>query len=189
MEACREAGLLIYGINAEVMPGQWEFQIGYRGFEGDKNDALQITDDVWYATWLLNRLAEDYDISVSYDNKPIKGDWNGSGMHANFSDTTLRTCGDEKIFQKVCESFGRNIEKHISVYGADNDQRLTGAHETQSINEFSYGVSDRGASIRIPIMTVENGWKGWLEDRRPSSNADPYKISGRIIKTVKEAKI
>ena len=74
-------------------------------------------------------------------------------------------------------------------YGADNDKRLTGEHETQSINEFSYGVSDRGASIRIPIMTVENGWKGWLEDRRPASNGDPYKIAGRIIKTVKSVPI
>ena len=81
------------------------------------------------------------------------------------------------------------VKEHIEVYGADNDHRLTGEHETQSIDEFSYGVSDRGASIRIPIMTVEKGWKGWLEDRRPASNGDPYKIAARIIKTVKTAKI
>ena len=74
------------------------------------------------------------------------------------------------------------------VYGAHNEQRLTGLHETQSIDEFSYGVSDRGASIRIPIMTVESGWKGWLEDRRPASNADPYKVAAIIVKTVKSAK-
>ena len=78
---------------------------------------------------------------------------------------------------------------HINVYGAYNDQRLTGLHETASIDDFSYGVSDRGASIRIPIITVENGWKGWLEDRRPASNGDPYKIAGRIIETVKSAQI
>jgi len=87
------------------------------------------------------------------------------------------------------ESATLNVKEHIDVYGAYNDQRLTGDHETQSINEFSYGVSDRGASIRIPIMTVEKGWKGWLEDRRPASNGDPYKIAARIIKTVKSAKI
>ena len=81
------------------------------------------------------------------------------------------------------------VKEHIEVYGAHNDQRLTGAHETQSIDQFSFGVSDRGASIRIPIMTVEKGWKGWLEDRRPASNGDPYKIASRIIKTVKSAKV
>ncbi len=119
--------------------------------------------------------------------KPIKGDWNGSGMHANFSNNILRTCGDEKVFNKICDEFGKNIKKHITVYGADNDQRLTGAHETQSINQFSYGVSDRGASIRIPIGTLEDGWKGRLEDRRPSSNGDPYKIASIIISTTKAA--
>ena len=134
-----------------------------------------------------DRLTENYGYYIEYHPKPIKGDWNGSGMHANFSDTTLRTCGDEKTFNKVCEEFGKNIEKHISVYGAHNEQRLTGAHETQSITQFSYGVSDRGASIRIPIGTVEDGWKGRLEDRRPASNGDPYKIASVIISTTKSA--
>ena len=101
--------------------------------------------------------------------------------------TILRTCGSKKTYEKICEAFRPVIDEHIAVYGAYNDQRLTGDHETQSIHEFSYGVSDRGASIRIPIMTVENGYKGWLEDRRPASNGDPYKIAGRIIKTVKSA--
>ena len=108
-------------------------------------------------------------------------------MHANFSNTTLRTCGSKEKYEEICEAFRPVVKEHIDVYGADNDQRLTGDHETQSINEFSYGVSDRGASIRIPIMTVEMGYKGWLEDRRPASNGDPYKIAARIIKTVKPA--
>jgi len=142
---------------------------------------------MWIARYLLDRLTENYGYYIEYHPKPIKGDWNGSGMHANFSDTTLRTCGDEKTFNKVCEEFGKNIEKHISVYGAHNEQRLTGAHETQSITQFSYGVSDRGASIRIPIGTVEDGWKGRLEDRRPASNGDPYKIASVIISTTKSA--
>ena len=121
------------------------------------------------------------------ENKPIKGDWNGSGMHANFSDSTMRDIGGEELFTEICEAFGQNIDARISVYGADNEQRLTGLHETQSIDQFSYGVSDRGASIRIPIGTIEDGWKGRLEDRRPASNGDPYKIGAVIISTTKGA--
>ena len=98
----------------------------------------------------------------------------------------MREAGEESVFTKICESFGKNIERHISVYGANNDQRLTGLHETQSIDMFSYGVSDRGASIRIPIGTVQDGWKGRLEDRRTASNADPYKVAAVIIKSSKE---
>jgi glutamine synthetase len=108
-------------------------------------------------------------------------------MHANFSNTTLRTCGDQATFEKICEAFRPVIKEHIAVYGEFNDQRLTGLHETQSIHEFSFGISDRGASIRIPIGTVESGWKGRLEDRRPASNADPYKVAAIIVKTVKGA--
>ena len=108
-------------------------------------------------------------------------------MHANFSNDTLRTCGSKETYDTICEAFRPVVKEHIDVYGAYNDQRLTGEHETQSIDQFSFGVSDRGASIRIPIMTVEKGWKGWLEDRRPSSNADPYKVAAIIVKTVKSA--
>jgi glutamine synthetase len=179
-DICLEAGINFEGLNQEVACGQWEFQLFAKG-------AKKAGDEIWIARYILDRLTENYGYYIEYHPKPIKGDWNGSGMHANFSDTTLRTCGDEKIFQKVCESFSKNIEKHISVYGAENEQRLTGEHETQSINEFSYGVSDRGASIRIPIGTVEDGWKGRLEDRRPASNADPYKIASVIVTTTKSA--
>ena len=98
-----------------------------------------------------------------------------------------RKAGNKKTFVTICEEFGKNIPEHIGVYGADNDQRLTGLHETQSIEKFSYGTSDRGASIRIPIGTIEDGWKGRLEDRRPASNADPYKVAAVIIKTTKKA--
>ena len=110
-------------------------------------------------------------------------------MHANFSNSTLRECGSKETYEEICEAFRSVTKEHIEVYGANNDQRLTGLHETASIDDFSYGVSDRGASIRIPIITVEKGWKGWLEDRRPASNADPYKIAARIVKTVKSAKV
>ena len=133
-------------------------------------------------------IRDRYGVSVDLHPKPLGDtDWNGSGMHANFSNSPMRDSGKEDIFNKICEEFGKHIQRHISVYGADNDQRLTGAHETQSIDQFSYGVSDRGASIRIPVGTVEDGWKGRLEDRRPASNADPYKVAASIIKTTTEA--
>ena len=181
LDICLEAGINVEGTNAEVAAGQWEFQTFAKG-------AKQAGDEMWVARYLLERTAESYGLAIEYHPKPLGAtDWNGSGMHANFSNYILRTCGDQKTYEKICEAFRPVVKEHIDVYGADNDQRLTGEHETQSINEFSYGVSDRGASIRIPIMTVENGWKGWLEDRRPASNGDPYKIAGRIIKTVKGA--
>ena len=180
-DICLEAGLNVEGINAEVAAGQWEFQCFAKG-------SKQAGDEIWVSRYLLERTGEKYGYAINYHPKPLGDtDWNGSGMHANFSNGAMRDLGDETVFTKICEEFGKNIERHISVYGADNDQRLTGKHETQSINEFSYGVSDRGASIRIPIGTVEDGWKGRLEDRRTSSNADPYKVAAAIIKTTKEA--
>lgn len=180
LDLCLEAGLNVEGINAEVMAGQWEFQIFSKG-------AADAGDQIWVARYLMERTAEKYGVAVNWHCKPVKGDWNGSGMHANFSNTTLRTAGSKATFESICNKFGTDeaIAECIAVYGADNDQRLTGLHETQSIDKFSYGVSDRGASIRIPIFTVDNGWSGYLEDRRPNSAADPYKVAAVIIKTVK----
>ena len=182
-DLCIAAGINFEGINQEVACGQWEFQIFAKG-------ARNAGDQVWVARYLLDRLTEEYNYYIEYHPKPLGDtDWNGSGMHANFSNTLIRTCGSEEIIKKVCEAFRPVTKEHIDVYGAFNDQRLTGKHETASINDFSYGVSDRGASIRIPLYTVSKGWKGYLEDRRPASNADPYKVAARIIKTVKSAKI
>ena len=181
-DLCIDAGINFEGINQEVACGQWEFQLFAKG-------AKKAGDEMWVARYLLDRLTEKYNHYIEYHPKPIQGDWNGSGMHANFSNELLRTCGSQEIYEKVCEAFRPVTKEHIDEYGEHNEQRLTGLHETASITDFSFGISDRGASIRIPIITVENGWKGWLEDRRPASNGDPYKISGRIIKTVKTAKI
>ncbi len=179
LDACLDAGLNVEGINAEVAAGQWEFQIFAKG-------AKQAGDEIWIARYLLERIGESYGVAVNWHCKPLGDlDWNGSGMHANFSNTLLRTCGDKAVFDKVCEAFRPVVAEHIAVYGADNHLRLTGKHETASIHDFSYGLSDRGASIRIPIVAAQKGWKGYLEDRRPNSAADPYKVAARIIKTVK----
>ncbi len=180
LDLCIEAGLNIEGINAEVATGQWEFQIFAKG-------AKAAGDQIWIARYLLERVGENYGLAINWHCKPVPGDWNGSGMHANFSNGYLREAGSQEAYTEVLEAFRPVVAEHIAVYGPDNHLRLTGKHETQSIDKFSYGVSDRGASIRIPIATVENGWKGYLEDRRPNSAADPYKVAARIIKTVKTA--
>ena len=182
LDACLDAGLNVEGINAEVASGQWEFQIFSKG-------AKQAGDQIWVARYLMERIGEKYGVSVNWHCKPLGNlDWNGSGMHANFSNSLLRNAGSKATFEKVCEAFRPFIKEHIAVYGADNHLRLTGKHETASIDDFTYGVSDRGASIRIPISSVQRGWKGYLEDRRPNSAADPYKVAARIIKTIKPVK-
>ncbi len=186
LDVCLDAGLNVEGINAEVAPGQWEYQIFAKG-------AREAGDQIWVARYLLERIGESYDVAVNWHCKPlgVDADWNGSGMHANFSNSVLREAGNKETYDAICQAFApaERIKAHIDVYGADNHLRLTGKHETQSIDQFSYGISDRGASIRIPIATVQRGWKGWLEDRRPNSAADPYKVAAEIIKTVKAAVI
>ena len=176
-DICLEAGLNVEGINAEVAAGQWEYQIFAKG-------AKRAADEIWVSRYLLERTAEKYGVYVEWHPKPLGAtDWNGSGMHANFSNGKMRTCGDKAVFDKICAEFGKHVPEHMAVYGAYNDQRLTGKHETASIHDFSWGVSDRGASIRIPVGTVEDGWKGRLEDRRPASNGCPYQIGSVIVKS------
>merc|ERR1712056_169981 len=175
---CLEAGVKIAGINAEVMPGQWEYQVGpCRG--------VSIGDHMTMARYIMLRVTESHGCVVSFSPKPMDGDWNGAGCHTNFSIKEMRADGGYQVILKVCEAFGKKTEEHTAVYGEGNDKRLTGKHETCSIKQFKFGVADRGASIRIP-RTAEKEGKGYMEDRRPAANCDPYRVAARVIKTAGE---
>jgi glutamine synthetase len=178
LDLCLAAGINHEGINAEVAKGQWEFQIFGKG-------SKTAADQMWMARYLMMRNCEKYGVDIEWHCKPLGDtDWNGSGMHSNFSTEYMRTVGGKEYFEALMAAFETNLEDHIAVYGPDNDKRLTGKHETAPWNKFSYGVADRGASIRVPHSFVNNGYKGYLEDRRPNSQGDPYAIASQILKTI-----
>ena len=166
--------LNITGLNFEVAPGQCEFQLCEKG--------LKCADDLTLLRYLMIRTAEDHDLCIDFHPKPVKGDWNGSGCHTNYSTKSMRDEGGYEHIMNAIMKLKAKHKEHIDLYGIDNDQRLTGRHETASIDEFSFGVADRGSSIRIPRFTDRDG-KGYLEDRRPASNMDPYVVTSKIAET------
>ena len=176
LELCLKAGLSICGTNAEVMASQWEYQIG-------PLPPLEVSDQMWISRYILNKISEEFNCVISFHPKPYKGDWNGSGGHTNFSTLNMRNPNGIDYIFEACQKLEKTHHLHMQVYGNNNNERLTGLHETSSIDDFSWGISNRGKSIRIPL-NVSNEKCGYLEDRRPAANLDPYLVCEKLCSSI-----
>lgn len=177
--ACLYAGIKVGGTNAEVMPAQWEYQVG-------PCIGVDMGDQLWVARYIMDRVAEDFGVLASLDPKPMPGDWNGAGNHCNYSTKATLAPGGIDVILSFIEKLSHEHRRHIILYdmsaGDDNRRRLTGLHETAHIDRFNSGVAHRGASVRIPRQISKDG-KGYLEDRRPSSNCDPYLVTEAVVRS------
>lgn len=179
LDACLKAGIDICGTNVEVAPGQHEYQVG-------PLDPVSMADQLWLSRYLLNRIGEKQGVIIALDPKPYRGDWNGSGAHTNLSTKLMRENGGIKHIEIACKKLAKKHKLHMDNYGAGNDKRMTGEFETSNYDTFTYSIdSNRGQSVRVPVGVRKAG-KGYMEDRRPSSNCDPNVVCRLLMETICE---